>query len=523
MINLTGIFKKDYIIGLDIGSSSVKVAVFQKKEDGLHLVKGALKNANEEKEVIQAIEELSKGIDLKKSKVIASINCPKTSIKVVKIPYMPKSELKDGIMLEAKNYFPFPIDDSMLDYEILGDVVEKGVRKYEVAVAVSPKATVDKYLSILRKAGVKPASFISCPLALQKLAENLHYGKEKTTALVDIGENHTELVILKGKAIMFNRKLPVTGEEFTKSLTSVLVSDRGKTQLSPQEAEKIKVEVGMPSGEESKIIDDKISTTQVLSMLRTPLENLASEIERCFDYYREETQGGKVDSAVLLGGGSALSGLTGFLSESLGLEVTLGDPLEGLKVDQKAVSEREKISYRLGPAIGAALSEAKGVNLLPSEIKEEAKRFVARGTIEVFASAIIIISILFYVGLRIQLKAFDRKISAVRMELASLQIELKKAEAYHLAGMVLVDEPHWEDSFREMSHIIPENMYFTNVVMKNKIITMKGIVASERGEEVLSDFILNMEKGIFKNVKLVHTMDLDDRPGNEFEIKCWVD
>jgi len=66
-------------------------------------------------------------------------------------------------------------------------------------------------------------------------------------------------------------------------------------------------------------------------------------------------------------------------------------------------------------------------------------------------------------------------------------------------------------------------MYFTNVVMKNKIITMKGIVASESGEEVLSDFILNMEKGIFKNVKLVHTMDLDDRPGNEFEIKCWVD
>jgi len=52
---------------------------------------------------------------------------------------------------------------------------------------------------------------------------------------------------------------------------------------------------------------------------------------------------------------------------------------------------------------------------------------------------------------------------------------------------------------------------------------MKGIVASKDGEEILSDFILILEKGIFKNVKLASTRDIKGEAGNEFELKCWVD
>ena len=112
--------------------------------------------SKEEKEIVPAIKDLFKGINLKKSKVVSTINCSKTATKVSKAPYMPKAELHDGIALEAKNYFPFPIDDLLVDYEILGDIVEGGVRKYEVAIAVSPKATVKSFLSLLEKAGIVP-------------------------------------------------------------------------------------------------------------------------------------------------------------------------------------------------------------------------------------------------------------------------------------------------------------------------------------------------------------------------------
>ena len=52
---------------------------------------------------------------------------------------------------------------------------------------------------------------------------------------------------------------------------------------------------------------------------------------------------------------------------------------------------------------------------------------------------------------------------------------------------------------------------------------MTGIVDSEDGEHLLSDFILTLEKGIFKDVKMVTIEDLSGKKGSSFELKCWID
>jgi len=128
-------------------------------KDGLHLVKADLKElgpsddpARREEEVAGAIRFLLRGINLKKSTIIANTNCPHTAIKKIVVPYMPKPELREALKLQAKNYFPFPIDKSLLDFEIMGDIVEKGVRKYDLVIGTCPINTVDSYLSLLKKA-----------------------------------------------------------------------------------------------------------------------------------------------------------------------------------------------------------------------------------------------------------------------------------------------------------------------------------------------------------------------------------
>lgn len=529
-MDIKRIFKKDYIIGLDIGASSMKIVQFAKKEGGERLIKADLreiKPVRDEvvrgKEIISVLKELFRGIDIKKSQIIVSINCPETAVKITKTPYMPKPELREAIKLEAKNYFPFPIDDSFLDYEILADTVEKGVRKYDVAVSVSPKATIEKYLSLLKKAGIKPVSFVSCPYAMQKLVEHSYTEEGKTLCFVDIGKNTSDFFIFKEKTLIFSRKIPVTGEDFTKAMTGVLTSDRGKTELTLGEAEKIKKEIGIPPKNEVKIIDGKISVTQILAMLRAPLERLAGEMERGFDYYREESAGGMIDSIVLFGGGAALRGLAKFLSEELGIRVILGDVLEGLKFDSAAIKEKDKVSYQLEFAVGAALSEGKGLNLLPPEIKEETRKVVKRGTIEAITTAVVLVSVFLYIGMKIKLNNFEKRISVAKMEFFSLQSKLKKVEAHYLSNKILIDEPYWEDVFKEISNIIPGSIYFTKLGMKNKIIKMEGIVVSEKGQELLSDFILALEKGIFENVRLVKIKEMEKKRQNEFELKCWLD
>ena len=528
-MDFKNLFKKDHVVGLDIGSSAVKIALFKKAEDGLHLMKVEIKelaeysdDASFEKEAVFALRHLLRGIDTKKAKVIASINCSSTAIKKIAAPYMPKAELKQGIALEAKNYFPFSIDDSMLDFEILGDMVDKGIRKHDLLVAVCPINTVQKNLSILEKAGVRPSSFVTSSYALGKVAE--YAGKEEELkCLIDIGSSHTEFIIYKGHSLVFTRKIPICGDDFTKSMTGALVSDRGRTQLMFAEAERIKKEVGIPADNDTSLIDDKISAIQILSMLRSPAENIANEISRCLDYYREESKGARIDNIVLFGGGASLTGLTKFISDILGIPVRIGDSLEGLKTEKDASHERDKTAHRIELAIGAGLSNPKGINLLPPEMKNEVQRTVKRGTLEVIITAAVIVSALLLTGMSIKIDNFKKRIQVAKLELTSLGSQIRQAEARRVADMVLVNEPYWEDVFNELGSLVPKEIKIESLKVENKIIDMKGIVASPDGQQMLGSFILSLETGLFNNVKLIESETIADGSGVEFELKCWID
>jgi len=525
-MGISQFFKKDYILGLDIGSAAIKMVLFSSGDAGLTLMRVDVKELGSgeyTEEAARAIKSLASGIDLKNAKTIVNINCPQTSIKKITAPYMPQNELRDGILLEAKSYFPFSIEGAIVDFEITGDLIEKGVRKYDVAVAVCPTETSDKYVKIMEKAGVKPNSFVTTPYALEKIARISPKEKDETTAHLDIGAKYTELVIIKNGNMVFSRKIPVSGDGFTKSLTGALVSDKGKMQLSTAEAETVKQEIGIPKDSDTSILIGKISAQQVLSMIRSPLEQLVSEIERCFDYYREESGHGRVDSIILSGGGASLSGLTGYLSENLGLVVRLSDPISLVKSEKSVTAKSSGFSHRMAPAIGAILSADNSINLLPVAIKDEKVRIVKRGVVEVIVTAVVILSILLYTGIRISITNFDKRISVAKLELSSMATHLAKAEAQALANSVLMDEPQWEDIFKELSNLIPDSVHITNFSMNDNIMTLKGVVAAQDGEEILSNFVLTLENGIFSSVKLVESKDLGDKAGIEFELKCWVD
>lgn len=519
------IIQKDYIVGLDIGSSAVKLTQFIKKEDGLSLVRIDWRQTGGTDEgIILALKDVIKGSNINRCKVIAVINCPKTAVKIIRAPYMPKQELRAAIKLEAANYFPFPLEDTFLDYEILEEFIDKGVRKYEILTAVSPKETINRYLTLLRKAGITAAALVPSCCALQKLVERCYAeGENKVSCFIDIGARNTELIICRGKNLQFSRKIPLSGEDFSKAMTGMLVSDRGKTELAITEAEKIKKEVGIPAEGEAKLIDNKISTTQILALLRAPLEQFTSEIERCFDYYREEKHGEKVDSIVLLGGGASLFGLNVFLSRSLSLPVEIGNPLEKVKkISDSVVDDKYNISHYFGAALGAGLSQARGINLMPPEIKESGARTFKRTVWETAAVSVSLVLIFIYTGMRIQLGNFYKRVLVSSQEYSSLAPQLAKVKEHSLAVEILADEPFWDDIFMEISGIIPAKVYLTDLAMREGSVIMKGKIL---GQDVmpLSNFILALEKGLFANIKLVKTKNLEEKKEIEFELNCSVE
>lgn len=521
-------FKKEFIIGLDIGSSSVKMVKLAMKGESVHI------KAAQSEEIVQVDDEASKEratlLALKKiiakshlqdSEVIVGLNCPRTTIKKVVVPQMPKDELAEGIRLESKNYFPFPVEGAHLDYNIMGEIEDQGVKKYELIVATCPKDTIDKSLSLLGKAGIKPASLVPACYGLKRLVETVLTGKDEVRCLVDIGNSQSELIIFKGEDLIFSRTIPISGQDFTKSMMAILSSEKGRVQLTFDEAERIKREIGIPREGETKMVGEKINTSQILSMLRSPLSQLVNEIDRCLHYYREETGRENVGSIVLTGRGSALKGLPSFLSEELGMEVRLARVPEGVKVEDGGMDFKEK-PFEYAVALGAAVSTKDRINLLPIEIKEQTSRTLKRAAILSIAVGAALILTFIYIGMKIQLANYRKKIPVAEMEFASLSPQLKEAEMQYLANLALSKEPYWEDVFKELSNITPEDIYLNEIHMEDESIVVKGIVVSEEKEKLLSGFIFALEKGIFKNVRLVKTEEVT-KAENEFELKFWVD
>lgn len=523
-------FKKDFWIGLDLGFSSVKLVQFAKSNGSFSLLKVGFKewsssedNTIREKERLPALQDLLRGIDVKKSKFFVSFNSPETALQVVTVPVMPAGELKEGLKFEAKNYFPFPVEDSGFDFEIAGTTLEKEIKKYRVAMAATSPKTVQEILLLLKKAGLRPASLVPVSYALQKLGGTLSGDENNARCFLDIGSRTAELVILKGKNLLFVRKIPIGGEDFTNALVGILVSDRGRTSLALEEAEDIKRQVGIPDEGQERIIGDKISTKQILSLIRSPLEQLSSEIERCFDYYREETGGGRVDSLTLCGRGALLKGLNQVLSHELGIETKVWNSWEGFKIENHAPPPEEGFAS-FAAAMGAALSGSKGMNLLPPEMKQEMKRTVRRAAWESAGAAVILFFVLIAIGMQIQSRNFEKRIVSAKSQLVSFQPEMKNAVTQNLLQETLADQPYWEDVFKELSNIVPDDVVLTELGMKNKKMVMKGVITSKENKEaVLSRFILDLEKGLFKGVKLVTTRERMDKSATEFELEFWVD
>lgn len=522
------------IIGIDIGTTSVKAAQMiggSAEPTLLKIAHAQIESDGKDPKpaILHALRESLEGMDLKGARIVAVVNCPQTCVRMMTAPPMPSRELAEAIRWEAKNYIPFPWEEAIWDYEITGETLEKGVKKLNITVAASPRETIDHLLSFFSELGIKVSTIIPVSAALQNVVRRsqMKSASSETLAVIECGASITELNIYQNARLAFSRKLSTAGKNITESLMTTLVSDHGKLQLNSQQAEEIKQKYGMIESETDQWIEEKISASQILSLIRPKLEQLVSDIESSLDFYREESRGGTVNRILLFGGGASFKGLASFLSRQLGIKVEGGPPLEGIKVSPDVHIQEPSVTGLFGLAIGAAAGEAKGsglsrakdINLLPVELKEETRRLVENISLKAVMTAVVVMAGLFYAGMRIQVSAADKKLQAAQLEYQSLQLQMgelsEKARISHLVHGL----PAWGEVFRELSNVLPAGMHLTELGMKENTISFKGVIhQNDQDMEVaLSRFMLTLENGIFKNVQLIKTQKVDSF-SMEFEV-----
>ncbi|MFC1704122.1 type IV pilus assembly protein PilM [Candidatus Omnitrophota bacterium] len=307
--------KPESRIGLDIGSSSIKLVEIHRSKDALRIKKTISKDVGN-RQIPSVIKELFSEYKKESRQVSISLSGHGVVTRCIQMPKMPLPEVNQALSFEAEKYIPFSISEVILDCCILEK--QPSEEKMLVLFAAAKKTMVDKKIQQVKEAGLEISLIDIDAIAFtnsfnQALAEvaNAHSKKGGSIALLNIGSSFCSLNILQGGLPRFMRDIFVGGKDISKRIGNML-------GIGFEEAEKIK-------------LNPKQHAEQTNEAAESIFSNLANEVRLSFDYY--ETQGNPPITALYLsGGGAYFDGTADFFKQNLSIETELWNPFTNLDI-----------------------------------------------------------------------------------------------------------------------------------------------------------------------------------------------
>lgn len=320
-------------IGLDIGSSSIKVMELHKDKKDVSwrlrtfgmvrlppeaIVDGAVMNASA---IVDAIKELIARHKIKARDVVSSVSGHSVIIKRINLPLMTQEELEESIQWEAEQYIPFDVNDVNIAFQILDNRGDEA-GQMEVLLVAARKELVNEYQSIIQQAGLSPAIVDVDCFALENMFTLNYDPPEGSVALINVGASSVNINVLNSGVTAFTRDLNIGGRQFTEEIQRSL-------NISHEEAELLKT--GGDSRDADAVVPEEIE--HILSEVS---ENLATEIHRSLDFHLSANPGAALGRIYLAGGASRTPGLAAAISSRVGAPTELLDPFRRIEIDERA-------------------------------------------------------------------------------------------------------------------------------------------------------------------------------------------
>ena len=344
--------KAKNLVGLDIGSSAVKLVELRAGKEGkFQLVKAGLENLSPEaivdgaimdsSLVVETISRLLASTGVKNTNVAVSVSGHSVIVKKIQLPTMPEEELSESIRWEAEQYVPFDINDVYLDYVVLDPGVPG--ETMGVLLVAAKKDKVDDYKNVVTQAGRTPGLVDVDVFALQNCYE-VNYGLDPTrvVGLVNIGASVMNVNILASGQTVFWRDITFGGNQFTDALQKAF-------SLNFEQAEALKR--GEPVGGQS--------AQSIQPVLTGVCEDVAGELQKTIDFFHATSGSDKVDTILLSGGSSRVAQLDVVLKEKFGLPVEIMNPFRSVAAEDRAVDSAWLSENGPSLAIGVGLAVRK--------------------------------------------------------------------------------------------------------------------------------------------------------------------
>ncbi len=502
------------ILGIDIGTVSVKYVRYRKKGKGVVVARGEYpyKEGWEDLEGILSSIKNREGTNVE---VAIGITSQEILKKTFTIPVIPKEETKEVLEWSASKIISIPLDDMRHEYVMLGEIDERGVRKDEVLFVGAHKEYVNRIVALFEGVGFKnmvlltDIGFVYLPVVEEAI--------DGSVAIVDVGGRQTGIYIFDGKKLHLVREIMTASESFT----DVLISGFGLTYT---EAEEYTREKGF----------DETSS----DILAVPMERLGGEIQRTFNVYAQKYPSRPVVRVYLTGRGSQIPNLI--------------DKLKAFLVEElRHLPSQIEVEDQFLPAYMLAVQKDILVNLLPEQVKarekEEVYKRYARIALALVFSVLVVWSITLW-------NQYTRAKSAVESEKAAVaqkrdQLDrlapIKSSLVYYELGPIVAEIERRDASLiillKYLASRIPKDVYVKEVEFSRSEaaeapskdvqkkpeagnnVQVRGYVFGdpETMEATLLRLMISLEKsGVVNNVTVVskEVKELKAKPALEFLI-----
>ena len=364
----SGLFKKDIsVLGIDVGSSSIKVVQIRKKrgravlETYGELALGPYGGVELGRAVALSPEKVAEAIkDLLSAAKTTTLVCgsalPFTSslIRFVSVPTVSRDQLADVVSLEARKYIPVPLDEVFLDFSPIpqeesfqdeGSVSrqQSPAKMQEVLVVAIPNNYLSEYQTVMSGSGLQPLFYeIEIFSSIRAVADH----GISTIMIIDMGARATKLYIVERGILRVSHVINKGSQDITLALSKAL-------SISPDEAEAIKRAKGLRGGPEYKELTEIITLN---------LDYVFYEANSSLLEYEKKYQK-TVGRVFLTGGGVLLKGFVDLAKASFQTDVVYADPFTKIETPAFMQESFTAADPSFTVAIGAALrslSESEG-------------------------------------------------------------------------------------------------------------------------------------------------------------------
>src|SRR5438477_1581443 len=384
------------LISLNLGSQTIGLAEFRvQAHGGLVLVDYRLREiladpAGEgmgHAQIPVALREMMNELQIKRGRINYAVSGQSVFARFVKLPSVDEEKIERIISFEAQQNVPFPIDEVVWDYQLVGGGGGEPIQVVLVAIKVD---LLDQINGAVEETGLRTSIVDVAPMALYNAFRYNYSDLSGCSLLVDIGARTTNLLFIE-PAKIFSRSIPIGGS----SITAAIAREFGEP-FAAAESRKKRDGFVSPGGAYAEPTDPDVA--RVSKVARSTMTRLHGELMRSISYYRGQQQGNPPERIFLCGGTAGMPYMREFFNEKLQLPVEFFNPLRNVAAAEPApVAELPRSGHLLGEVVGLAL---RSVSSCPMELNLLSRNVVRRQELErrqpffIMAAACIILALL---------------------------------------------------------------------------------------------------------------------------------